>query len=111
MSTTTQYLVAMTTAPSEAAAADLVRALVERRLIACGTMLGGASSIYRWNESIETAPEVVVLMKTTADRWPALNEALPGLHPYDVPELLALPVAHGNAAYLEWLSAETRSGT
>jgi periplasmic divalent cation tolerance protein len=103
-----QYLVALTTTPSEPVASSLVRALVERRLIACGTMLVGASSIYRWKGSIEAAPEVVVLMKTTVDRWDALKAALPSLHPYDVPELLALPVADGLQPYLDWLFAETR---
>lgn len=105
------YLVAVTTAPSAEAAAKLVRSLVERRIIACGTMFSGATSIYRWNGAVETAEEVVVLMKTTAGRWDELKRELPRLHPYEVPELLALPVAGGHEPYLDWLSAETNDGT
>lgn len=105
------YLMAVTTAPSDEAATKLVRSLVERRIIACGTMLSGATSIYRWNNAIETTAEVVVLMKTTVDRWEALKRELPRLHPYDVPELLALPVAGGHGPYLDWLSAETNDGS
>jgi periplasmic divalent cation tolerance protein len=105
------YLMAVTTAPSEEAATKLVRSLVERRIIACGTILSGATSIYRWKGAVETAAEVVVLMKTTASRWEALKQELPRLHPYEVPELLALPVAGGHQPYLDWLSAETNDGT
>jgi len=104
-------LLALTTTPSQETAAKLVHALVERRLIACGTMLTGATSIYRWRGAVETAGETVILMKTTAARWPELKAELPKLHPYDVPELLALPVADGYAPYLDWLSAETSDGT
>lgn len=105
------YLMAMTTAPTEEAAAKLVRELVERRLIACGTILTGATSIYRWKDAVETATEAVVLMKTTVGRWDELKQAVPRLHPYEVPELLALPVAGGHKPYLDWLSAETSDGT
>jgi periplasmic divalent cation tolerance protein len=105
------YLVAMTTAPSDEAARKLVRALVERRLVACGTIFSGATSIYRWKDAVETTPEVVVLLKTTVERWDELKNELPRLHPYEVPELLALPVAGGHQPYLDWLSGETTDGT
>lgn len=105
------YLVALTTAPSVDAGRDLVRSLVERRIIACGTVLPGATSIYRWQGRIEETAEAAVLMKTTVDRWDELKAALPALHPYQVPELVALPVAGGSKAYLDWLSAETRDGS
>jgi len=85
----------------------MVRELVERRLIACGTMVPGCSSIYRWKGAVEEAAEVVVLLKTTAGRWEGLQQALPGLHPYEVPELLAVPVSAGLESYLAWLRAET----
>ncbi len=105
------YLMAVTTVPSEDVAGKLVRALLERRIIACGTVLPGATSIYRWKGAIEEAGETVILLKTTVDRWDALKQALPGLHPYEVPELIALPIAGGLKPYLDWLSAETRDGS
>lgn len=101
-------ITALTTAPSAEAAKRLVRTLVERRLVACGTVMPGAVSIYRWQGAVAEEEEVVVLLKTTAERWADLAAALPGLHPYEVPELLALPVADGHPPYLEWVRAETR---
>jgi len=104
-------ITALTTAPSAEAAKRLVRTLVERRVIACGTVLPGAVSIYRWQGAIAEEEEVVVLLKTTAERWPELAATLPGLHPYEVPELLALRVADGHPPYLAWVRAETAGGT
>lgn len=96
-------LLALTTCPDEAGAADLARALVDERLAACVTRLPGATSTYRWEGRVMEDTEVVLLVKTTADRLPVLRERLPALHPYDVPELVALPVVGGLPAYLEWV--------
>lgn len=104
---TTPFLAALTTAPSAEAAKRLVRTLVERRLVACGTVLPGAVSTYWWHGAVTEEDEVVVVLKTTAVRWKALAAALPALHPYEVPELIALPVEGGYRPYLEWLRAET----
>lgn len=101
------HLVAFTTAPSVETGRTIVRALVERRLVVCGTVIPGAISIYRWHGDVEEQGEAVVMLKTTAERWPALEAALPGLHPYEVPELLAVSVAGGLPAYLRWVSEET----
>ena len=103
----TAYVLAVTTVPSTEEGRRIVKELVDRRLIACGNVLPGATSIYRWKGAIEESAEALVLMKTTAGRWPELVRAFPALHPYDVPELIALPIIGGHAAYLEWLSAET----
>ncbi|MGA2383697.1 MAG: divalent-cation tolerance protein CutA [Gemmatimonadales bacterium] len=100
-------LTALTTAPSAEAAKRLVRTLVERRVIACGTVLPGAVSTYWWQGAVAEEEEVVVVMKTTAERWAELAATLPGLHPYEVPELIALPVADGHPPYLAWVRAET----
>jgi periplasmic divalent cation tolerance protein len=102
-----EWLMAVTTAPSVDVASALVRELVERRLVACGTLLPGAASIYRWQGAIEESGEVVVLLKTTAARWAELKVVLPTLHPYEVPELIAMPVVDGHRPYLDWLSRET----
>jgi periplasmic divalent cation tolerance protein len=103
----TPFLAALTTAPSAEAAKRLVRTLVEQRLVACGTVLPGAASTYWWHGAVTEEDEVVVVLKTTAARWAALTAALPALHPYEVPELIALPIVGGYRPYLEWLRAET----
>ncbi len=102
-----QHLLALSTAPSADVGRAIVKTLVERRLIACGTVLPGATSIYRWKGAVEDAQEVVMLMKTTEERWAELAAAYPALHPYEVPELIAVPIAAGLGPYLAWLSAET----
>jgi periplasmic divalent cation tolerance protein len=102
-------LVAFTTAPSPEAARALVGALVERRLIACGTVVPGAWSMYRWRGAVEEQQEALVVLKTTAERWPELAAALPALHPYEVPELVAVPVVGGHPAYLRWVTEETEA--
>jgi periplasmic divalent cation tolerance protein len=97
----------MTTLASEADAVALVRNLLERRLVACGTVVPAARSLYRWEGKVADEQEVLLILKTRTARLEALEAAFEELHPYQVPELLALPVASGNARYLAWLSAET----
>ena len=98
---------AISTVPSIDVGRSIIKGLVERRLIACGTVIPGAVSIYRWNDAIEETPEAVMLLKTTVARWKDLKEVFPTLHPYDVPELIVIPIAGGHKPYLDWLSAET----
>ena len=98
-------LVVLTTAGSAEEARSIASALVERRLAACVQVLGPMTSTYRWEEAVETAEEWLCLAKTTGDRYPAVEQAILGLHSYDTPEILALPVSAGSRAYLEWLSA------
>ena len=100
-------LIVLTTLASEADAVALVKALLERRLIACGTILPAARSFYRWEGKVADESEVLVLLKTRSARLEALEMAFDELHPYKVPELLALSVAAGNAKYLGWISGET----
>jgi periplasmic divalent cation tolerance protein len=100
-------LVVLTTVSSEEDAVALVRGLLDRRLIACGTVLPGARSLYRWEGRIADEREVLVVLKTRSARLGAIEAAFDELHPYKVPELLALEVAAGNARYLTWLTAET----
>jgi periplasmic divalent cation tolerance protein len=99
-------LVVLTTLSSEADARQLVSALLQARCIACGTLLPGARSLYRWEGEMKEETEVVVLLKTDASKWEALVAAIKKLHPYEVPELLALPVERGLDAYLSWLGSE-----
>ncbi len=100
-------VVVLTTVATSASAVTLVRALLERRLIACGTLLPGARSLYRWEDRVADESEVVLLLKTRRDRLDALEGAFADLHPYALPELLALDVPHGLDRYLGWIAAET----
>lgn len=99
-------LVVLTTLGSETEARELVRALLESRCIACGTLLPGARSLFHWAGSLKEEAEVVVLLKTAVSKWEALVAAIHKLHPYEVPELLALPVDRGLDRYLSWLTSE-----
>src|SRR5438093_8222824 len=99
-------LVVLTTLANDADARALVTALVADRLVACGTLLPGARSIYRWEGQVTEEAEVVVLLKTDESKWDALSAAVRAKHPYQVPELLALPVARGLDRYLSWLARE-----
>ncbi|MGK2942281.1 MAG: divalent-cation tolerance protein CutA [Immundisolibacter sp.] len=89
--------------PDPGTAEDIAAALVEARLAACVTLLPGARSVYRWQGQLRRAEECVMLIKTRAADYPALEQRLLQLHPDQVPELLALPILGGNPAYLAWL--------
>jgi len=106
-----ETLVALTTLEDMAQAQELVRRLVDDRLVACGTVLPGATSIYRWEGAVTTASETVVLLKTTRARWAGLAAAVERYHPYGVPELVALPVVAGLAEYVAWVASETEPET
>lgn len=97
-----------TTIDGADAAAALARSVVEARLAACAQVSGPITSSYRWEGSVATDQEWVVVMKTAADRLDELVSHLRSVHPYDVPEIVATPVVGGNPAYLDWLTAETR---
>jgi periplasmic divalent cation tolerance protein len=103
----TDAVVVMTTVASSDEAIALVRTLLDRRLIACGTLFPGARSLYRWNGKVADEQEVVVMLKTRSARIAALESAFAEVHPYKVPELLALPVTAGLGKYLEWINGET----
>lgn len=102
-----EFVVALTTLGDPEQARALVRRLVDQRLIACGTIVPKATSVYRWREQVTEEEEVVVLLKTAKTRWAALEAAVKAQHPYEVPELLALPVTAGLTAYLDWIESET----
>ncbi len=97
----------MTTLDKPEDADGLARLLVERRLAACTQTLGPITSTYRWEGRIEVTQEWLMLIKTTPAQWPALEEAIRQNHPYETPEILALPIAAGSGPYLQWLAEET----
>jgi periplasmic divalent cation tolerance protein len=107
----TDARVVLMTAPDAATAESLAARLVEARLAACASVLPGVASLYWWEGEVRRAAEALVGMKTTADRVDALLARANELHPYDVPEVIALPVDAGLPAYLEWVRAETRAET
>ena len=105
----TDAVVLLTTVASAEDAVSLVRSLLDRRLVACGTILPAARSLYRWEGKVADEEECVVILKSRAERIPDVEAAFEELHPYRVPELLALPVAAGLTRYLGWIAAETEA--
>ena len=103
------FFVLLSTCPDAATAERLGRVLVEEALAACVNVLPGLRSIYRWNEAVHCDEEAMMIIKTTAAQLAAARERLVALHPYEVPEVVALPVADGHHAYLEWVAASTRT--
>jgi periplasmic divalent cation tolerance protein len=104
-----ERVVALSTVGTAEDAERIARALVERRLAACVNVVPGLLSIYRWKGAVESAEERLLVIKTRADRLAALREALVSLHPYEVPELLTLPVEEGHPPYLAWLDESVGS--
>ena len=98
-------MVVLVTTPGPDEAAQLARALVEAELAACGNVLPGLRSIYRWEGKVEDEPETLLLLKTTRARFEALRSRVVELHPYETPEVLALPVEAGHGPYLDWVRA------
>jgi periplasmic divalent cation tolerance protein len=99
----TDVVVVLCTLPPGDAASAIAQTLVEERLAACVNLVPGVRSIYRWQGAICDEPEQLAIIKTTADGVAALKARLVALHPYDVPEVLALPVADGHLPYLGWI--------
>ncbi len=101
----------LTTCPDAEVARRIARALVEERLAACGNVVSGVTSIYRWKGAIEEAGEWLLLLKAPAAQVEALAARLTALHPYEVPEILVLEIERGAGAYLRWIVEETTGET
>ena len=95
--------IVLTTESTLDEANKLGRTLVEEQLVACATLLPAVQSIYWWEGQIQSAPETMVLLKTSAEKLEALEKRLRELHSYRVPEFLVVPVEHGSATYMEWM--------
>ena len=106
----TDVRVVLMTVPDADTGRSITRALVEDRLAACGNVLEGLTSVFRWNGQVQAEAEALVILKTSSERVAAMMERARGLHPYDVPELLALPVMDAHAPYVRWVLDETRAG-
>jgi periplasmic divalent cation tolerance protein len=105
----TDVILVLVTAPSTDKAAELARALVEEGLAACGNILPGLRSIYRWEGKVQDEAEVLLLLKTRAALFEPLRARIVALHPYQVPEVLRVNVAEGHAPYLAWILDSTRA--
>lgn len=103
-----RMLLITTALPDRDAAQAIARDLVERRLAACVTLGAAVRSVYRWQGAIEEADEVVLTAKTVASRYDELEAAIRAAHPYEVPEIVAVPVHGGAADYLRWIAEETK---
>lgn len=103
-----EFLQVQTTTGSRADGEAIARALVERRLAACVQVVGPIHSTYWWEGVVEMAEEYLCLVKSSREAYPALEAAIQELHPYEVPEIIALPIEAGSRAYLSWLQAELR---
>lgn len=102
-----EIVIVLTNLPDREAAMRLAHELVTRRLAACVNVLAECTSVYRWQGAIENATEVPLLIKTRAERYPEVEAAIRELHPYELPEIVAVPVRHGLDEYLEWVAGET----
>ncbi|HXV77638.1 MAG TPA: divalent-cation tolerance protein CutA [Candidatus Polarisedimenticolaceae bacterium] len=110
------FLLVLTTAGSAEQARAIARGLVERRLVACANVVPGALSIYRWQGRVEEQAESLVVLKTAKRLFPELRRVIRELHSYELPEILALPIADGDPDYLDWLGGaladeNTRAGS
>ena len=103
----TDAVIVFTTIANTDEAVGLIRELLDRRLIACGTVQAGARSLYRWEGKIADEEEALVMLKTRSGCVEGLRRAFSELHPYKVPELLAIPVTGGLERYLGWINSET----
>lgn len=97
------YLVVYCTCPDETTAARVSGALVAEGLAACVNQVPGVVSVYRWEGKVQRDREQLLIIKTRNDVYPALEERIRGLHPYEVPEIIALPLARGSGDYLAWI--------
>jgi periplasmic divalent cation tolerance protein len=98
-----EVLMVFTTMPDAAQAQDLARVLIESHTAACVNVMSGCHSLYRWQGAVESAGEIPLLIKTTRSRYPDLERELRAHHPYELPEIVAIPVVAGSLAYLDWV--------
>ncbi len=104
--TADKTLLVLTNLPDRESALQLAKTLVEKRLAGCVNVLDGCTSVYRWQGEVQTEREIPLLIKTRAERFVQLQEAIVALHPYDVPEVIAVRLDGGLEPYLEWVSSE-----
>ena len=102
----TGYIQVMTTVESKEDGIRIARQLVEQRLAACVQVIGPMTSIYRWQGAVQEAEEFLCIAKTRQGSFEAVRDAIGAIHPYEVPEIVAMPISAGSAGYLQWLDEE-----
>lgn len=103
----TDYCVVLNTCPNRTTGEQIARQLVEQRLAACVNLVDRITSIYRWEDGIEEEQETLLIIKTEKTCYPSLEKTLQELHPYEVPEIIQLPITNGSTSYLEWIHQNT----
>ena len=103
----TETLILLCTCPDEAVAAELSRQIVEQGLAACVNRFGGVTSVYKWDGEMQEGTEVQLVIKTSESASGRLIEELNKLHPYELPEIIAVPITAGHGPYLEWIREQT----
>jgi len=102
-----EHLLVLSSCPDAASAKSLTTALLSERLAACVNRLPGVKSMYYWQNHVERDDEVLLLIKTRAALYPRVEELIKTMHPYELPEIIAIPVIRGSAEYLAWIDTET----
>jgi len=105
--TMAEYIQVSTTTDKKEDAERISREIVEKRLAACVQISGPVTSVYRWKDNMEETEEWLLIMKTGKELYPELEEAIKKIHPYETPEILAVPVVAGSKSYLDWVDRET----
>jgi len=105
----TEYIQVVTTVEQKADAEKIAKILVEKRIAACVQIIGPLTSYFRWQGTMDAAQEYLCLIKSRDDLFAELEAAIKGMHPYEVPEILAMPITGGGKDYLNWLAAELKA--
>ena len=100
-------IIVLTNFPDKQSAAACAEAMIERQLAACANVLSPCASIYRWQGKIESAEEIPLLIKTRQQHYERVEQLIKMMHPYELPEVIAIPITGGLPAYLQWIAAET----
>ena len=103
-----RHLKVFCTVPDADTAERIANAVVESKSAACASIVPGLTSVYRWKGEICRSAELLLIMKTTAERYTTLERQIRSLHPYEVPEIVAVEIAEGSADYLSWIDESTR---
>ncbi len=109
MPTKPQFLLVLTTCPGSITAKKIANELVSNNLAACVQIISGVQSYFRWVGKVDNKEEVLLIIKTTADRYQAMEDRIVALHPYELPEIVTLPISGGLAGYLSWIKTCTES--
>lgn len=104
----TEQLIVLNTCPAADSARRIAATLVERQLAACVTIINGVESVYEWQGKIESDTECLLVIKCSRDAYTALEQVLQALHPYELPEIVAVPIKAGLPAYLDWINNNSK---